>query len=407
MKVLDFPATLSLELTAACNNRCPGCSNVYADQRPADWLSAAQWATWLNQFAPEAVQLRLTGGEPTLHPEFSEILAAATSYDAWVTIFTNGRWIAPDLLIRRFQATPHLGGLLVSLHGANPTTHELFSRVPGSFYQALNNIRKTLDAGLRVAISTVLTRQSISQIEMVVELAQTLGVAHVAFNRYLGQPLAEIEPDPQELFNGIGRIENLIQSGHAVTFGVGVPQCYLPNSSEGCMAGAAYATIDPWGNVRPCAHSPSVVGSLQTHSLHAVWHGDRMAAWRGNIPSECMQCTSYAKCHGGCRAMPEILAAGRDPLRCHPIHTAPILQTQVIKKLPGWARPLPAFRLRPEVFGYTVMGQGRAITVTPDAGQVLQACNGNNTFANLAQQFGPAGLNLLGELWEKGLLITA
>jgi len=407
MNVLDYPSTFSLELTAACNNRCPGCSNVYANSRPAAWSPASQWQAWLAQFAPEAVQLRLTGGEPTLHPEFGEILAAAAGYDAWVTVFTNGRWLDPDVLLNKFQSTRRLAGLLVSMHGANANAHEAFSRVPGSFDQTLKNIRKAIDHGLRVALSTVLTRQSIPEIEDVVGMAQDLGVSHVAFNRYLGQPLPEIEPAPADFLGAIGRIEQLIRAGHAITYGVGVPQCYQINSSEGCLAGAAYVSIDPWGSVRPCAHSPSVVGSLQVESLHSIWHGSPMAAWRSRLPQECLECALFARCHGGCRAVPEILSEGRDPLRCDPIKITAVSSAPVTKRLPGWIKPLPVFRLRPEEFGYSVIGRGRIIAVTAAACRVLEACDGNITFASLADQFGQAGLNLLGELWEKGMLIAA
>jgi len=94
----------ALEVTPACNSRCPGCSNVYAtDRTPSSPLSASTWEALLAPFAPEAVQIRLTGGEPTLHPEFFRILEAATSYDAWVTVFTlaveNGITVALSTII--------------------------------------------------------------------------------------------------------------------------------------------------------------------------------------------------------------------------------------------------------------------------------------------------------------------
>ena len=58
MHVLSWPAIYSLELTPACNNRCPGCSNIYRDARQPAPVDAATWERWLTEFGPEAVQMR-------------------------------------------------------------------------------------------------------------------------------------------------------------------------------------------------------------------------------------------------------------------------------------------------------------------------------------------------------------
>ncbi len=44
------------------------------------------------------------------------------------------------------------------------------------------------------------------------------------------------------------------------------------------------------------------------------------------------------------------------------------------------------------------------IPVRPEARAVIEACSGECTFAQLASRFGEAGLDLLGELWETGML---
>jgi radical SAM protein with 4Fe4S-binding SPASM domain len=402
MVVLSWPAIYALELTATCNNHCPGCSNVYAADRTPPPLPASAWETWLASLAPEAVQIRLTGGEPTLHPEFYRILEAATAYDAWVTVFTNGRWRHPRQLARRLRDWPNLSGLLVSLHGARAASHEVFSRVPGSFAETIANIRLAVDAGLPVALSTIITHASWNELEAVVELGQTLGVRHVAFNRYLGGPLPGIEPTPAEMRAAVTHIEALIQSGAPVKYGIGMPQCYALNSSEGCLAGVAYASIDPWGHVRPCAHSPTVVGSLQTESMPEIWRGPAMDAWRALMPTECTTCAAYPACHGGCRAMQELRSNGRDPLRGAPLRDyAP---APAVHELPADARPRILARLRPEPFGYALLGQGQVVPVHGDALGVVQACNGNATFAELATRFGQEELDLLGELWELSML---
>jgi len=368
-------------------------------------MSASTWEALLAPFMPETVQIRLTGGEPTLHPEFFSILETATAYDARVTVFTNGRWTDPLQLVTQLRDWPNLSGLLMSLHGARPESHEAFSRVPGSFEETLANIQLAIDYGITVALSTIITHKSWNELEAIVELGQRLGVQHIAFNRYLGGPLPGIEPTLEEVRSAVTKIESLIQSGVPVKYGIGMPQCFMHNSSEGCLAGVAYASIDPWGNVRPCAHSPTIIGSLHEHSMHDLWHSDKMNAWRALMPQECTTCAAYSVCHGGCRAVQELRPDGRDPLRGEPLaeYTSP----QEIKEIPARAQPLCNFHVREEDFGYALLGMGQVVPVAREALAVLEACDGATSFAQLAERFGEPGLDLLGELWELGMLDTA
>jgi radical SAM protein with 4Fe4S-binding SPASM domain len=401
--VLSLPAIYALELTAACNNCCPGCSNIYAAHRGTPPpLSAQEWYDLLAPFISEAVQIRLTGGEPTLHPEFFHILERVTSHDAWVTVFTNGRWKEPGQFVKRIRGRRHLSGLLISLHGADPASHEAFSGVPGSFDETVSNIRLAVESGITVALSTVITRYSWNKLEAVVTLGQELGVHHIAFNRYIGRPLPEIEPTEDQTRDAVLRVQALAEAGAAVKYGIGVPQCFMPNNSEGCLAGVAYASIDPWGNLRPCAHSPAVIGSLREKSMWELWHSGAMDAWRRLMPSECTTCAAYSACHGGCRAMQELRSSGRDPLRGKPL--ARYSPPQTVHELPADVRFRAAVRLRPEPFGYALLGRGQVLPVRPEACAVVEACDGSATIAELAACFGQSGLDLLGELWELGML---
>ena len=121
MLYLSAPANYILELTTRCNNRCVGCGDVYLHCAPAP-LSSSAWMTIIDGIAKQAVQITLSGGEPTQHPEFLDILARATSFGVQVNIFTNGRWAEPQDFVEQLQGIPNLGGLLVSLHGAAAET---------------------------------------------------------------------------------------------------------------------------------------------------------------------------------------------------------------------------------------------------------------------------------------------
>ncbi len=86
---------LLLEITLACNLRCPTC---YADARGHDFMSVEQARTQLDEFFRTQNKLdvlMLSGGEPTIHPQFAEMLDLALSYPVGrVLINTNGLRIA-------------------------------------------------------------------------------------------------------------------------------------------------------------------------------------------------------------------------------------------------------------------------------------------------------------------------
>ncbi len=401
------PRFLTLELTPACNNKCAGCSNIFATDRSPAPLSFSEWRGLLAALMPDMVQVRLSGGEPTLHPEFFALLDFCTSYEAAVTVFTNGRWPRPAQFITQLKqhAHPNLTGLLISLHGADAQSHEAFTGVPGSFEETCVNIQQATAHGITVTLSTILTHQSWQQSEQVVALAHKLGAQSIAFNRYLGAPLPGIEPTLEEMRAAQVAIDRLIAKGSPVRYGIGIPQCFAQNSSGGCLAGVAYATVDPWGNLRPCNHSPTIVGSLFEHSMYDLWHSDTMNAWRDLMPDACTTCAAYATCHGGCRAIQELRADGRDPLRGKALKT--YNPHQDIKEIPAGVCPTPNFRMQEEPFGYVLLSPGQVIPVAKEATTLFEACDGETTFAQLAEQFGQPGLQLLGELWEKGMLKAA
>ena len=135
------PLFYYLELTPACNNRCPGCSNVFASDRSSSTLSAREWRMILAKLEPYVSRLKITGGEPTIHPEFATIVSAIRDLDIPFALFTNARWSEPSALIALLQAIPQCRGLLVSLHGAIPTSHDAFTDVPGAFEETAENVQ--------------------------------------------------------------------------------------------------------------------------------------------------------------------------------------------------------------------------------------------------------------------------
>jgi pyruvate-formate lyase-activating enzyme len=188
----SLPGKYYLLLTPRCDHRCAGCSNAFfsdyrARQLQPDHdtvsLSAEQWASIIDRLASHAELFIITGGEPTLHPGFRSILERLESWRVSYTVFTNGNWESSQGLVSFLSQLRYLRGLLISLHASDAASHDRFSGRVGSFDRVVANIRLAVAAGLRVRVSTVVTRYNAGQTDRVVALAASLGATGVAFNR--------------------------------------------------------------------------------------------------------------------------------------------------------------------------------------------------------------------------------
>ncbi len=400
--ILSSPVLYSLELTPACNNRCRGCYNVFANERARPPLTLEGWRRILDCIKPHAHLVKLTGGEPTLHPHFAGIVTHLRELDISFSLFTNGCWPNPEDLVAFLKTVPQLRGLLISLHGATPAAHEAFSGVPGSFARTVANIRRATEAGLPVTISAVIHRRNLDQFQAILDLARDLGADHVAFNRYLGPRNPAIEPTDEQLRQAVLTIETLRQDGAPVKFGNCIPRCFVESSSTGCLSGVAYCTIDPWGNMRPCNHSPLKCGNLLEQSVEEAWHSAEMQRWRGMIPAECHLCAEFPQCHGGCRAMAVELGLEKDPLAGAPLLAAQSPPERIT--LYEGLRPVGAYQLREEKFGYVLMRGNRIVPVAFAHKAVLDACNGQTTLREIETNFGVEGLWLVATLARRGVI---
>jgi len=145
-------------------------------------------------------------------------------------------------------------------------------------------------------------------------------------------------------------------------------------------------------------------GNLLEQSVEEAWQSAEMQRWRDMIPVDCHDCCAeFSQCHGGCRAMAMERGLGKDPLIGVPLiaRQSPPQQISLYEGL----RPVGAYQLREEEFGYALMRGNRIVALPHEAQAVLDLCDGRTTLKQIGVQFGQPGLDLVGALWEKGLLL--
>jgi SynChlorMet cassette radical SAM/SPASM protein ScmF len=125
--------------------------------------------------------VKLTGGEPTLHPRFRELvnLIAAAGLD--LAMETNGTLLDDDLAAF-LRATGRFSSISVSLDGAEAEAHDALRGVPGSFRRAVAGLEALVRAGFRPQAICTLHRGNVGQVDALVDLGRALGCGSVKFN---------------------------------------------------------------------------------------------------------------------------------------------------------------------------------------------------------------------------------
>ena len=180
-------------LTEGCNLACRHCwiaPQFQAGSKVYPSLNFDLFCDIIRQAKPLGLTgVKLTGGEPLLHPQIYRILEFIRAQDLRLNIESNGVLCTPELAaeIRRGKNA----FISVSLDGADAATHEWVRCVKGSFEQALTGVRNLVAAGLKPQIIMSVMRNNQHQLEALVQLAESLGAGSVKFN--LVQPTARGE----------------------------------------------------------------------------------------------------------------------------------------------------------------------------------------------------------------------
>jgi SynChlorMet cassette radical SAM/SPASM protein ScmF len=177
-------------LTEGCNLRCRHCwiAPKFQDKDSSyPVLSLDLFKSIVEQAKPLGLSgLKLTGGEPLLHPNIGEILEYIRDEDLNLTMETNGVLCTPEIARQIGECkNPFVS---VSLDGAVAETHEWVRGVPGCFEAALEGIRILVNAGIKPQVIMCIMRRNKDQMESAVRLAESIGAESIKFN--LTQPIA-------------------------------------------------------------------------------------------------------------------------------------------------------------------------------------------------------------------------
>src|ERR1700742_1566277 len=170
---LDAPICLTWELTYACNLSCVHCLSSSGRRDPRE-LSTAECKAVIDELERMQVfYVNIGGGEPTVRPDFWELVDYATEHHVGVKFSTNGVKITPEVA-RRLAASDYVD-VQISLDGATAEVND-HVRGPGSYATAVRAMENLYEAGFgQFKISVVVTRQNVDQLDDFKAIADRYG----------------------------------------------------------------------------------------------------------------------------------------------------------------------------------------------------------------------------------------
>ncbi len=307
---LDAPICLTWELTYACNLACRHCLSSSGRRDPGE-LSTRECRALVDEFARMQVfYVNIGGGEPTIRPDFWDLVDYAVEHRVGVKFSTNGFRITRERA-RRIAASGYVD-VQVSLDGATAEVNDSV-RGAGSFDAALRALANLCEAGTRAKISVVCTRHNLAQLEAFKAIADRyeaqLRLTRLRPSGRGADVWDELHPLPEQqerLYHWLQAHGDEVLTGdsffHLSGYGQPLPGLNL------CGAGRVVCLVDPVGDVYACPfaiHDRFRAGNVRADGgFEQVWRDAPLfAELRGpQAGGACTRCSAYDACRGGCMA---------------------------------------------------------------------------------------------------------
>ena len=279
------PLFVGWSLTDRCNRSCAYCGRW---DRGSPELPEARVMEAAAEIAEAGVtRVNLTGGEPLLHPRCLDVARLLTRLGVAVKVTSNGALLPRALE----QAGGAIASATVSIDGGREAHDRV--RGAGSWDAAVAGARAVKNAGLRLSLHAVITRHTIDQAQVVLDLAGELGCL-VGFTMLREVPamgrrdLESLAPTPEQWRGfvddlvarkrgGDGRIQNSLA-------GLAYLRRWPVHHPIRCCAGVVYARIEPDGRVFGCGNLVRRPGAPSLAEM------DFGRAWETLVLEDCREC---------------------------------------------------------------------------------------------------------------------
>lgn len=299
-------AVCQMELTFRCNHRCGYCYIPYEHLRgkfQKDELTYSEICRILDQIYDEGtLWLCLTGGEPFMREDFLDIYTYAKKKGFFITIFTNGGMITPQIVDYLVKYRPF--SIEITLNSINKKTFEKISKIPGSYKKTVQGIRMILDNKLPLKLKTKAMTLNYQELGEIKKFVEKLGLKF-SYNPYI-YPKLDGTIGPFEYRLTVEQILNIefqdsLEEGEIEDRNKENQEIYRQlenNRLYRCPIATWTFHIDPHGKLFPCSFVRQPSYDLRKGSFKAGYYTlfpqFRTTTFKSN--SKCKNCDIFHLC---------------------------------------------------------------------------------------------------------------
>ena len=229
--MIDFDfKTGWLTLNRTCNLRCKWCYARDTEYKSSLTMSKDLAFELIDFFDSINVKhIILIGGEPTIHPDFFEIIEYAKEKKIKCALVTNGLMFNNDEFIDKYKSVG-MNSVSLSFKGEDEKTYKEITGFDG-FQETIDIIKKLVSSDISVSVSMVLTENNMNSFTDVIPTLLNAGVRRFHFSFCYDFNLCGVKKDIfspislLEMFGNIYEKLNYLTNGH-FTLQNGLPLCY-------------------------------------------------------------------------------------------------------------------------------------------------------------------------------------
>lgn len=310
---LNTPPLVWLELTRRCNLNCPHCY-INGGKARDNEMSTSEFIELIDDLAAMGTwAIAVTGGEPTMHPDFSTIVKHIRKKGMLVGIASNGMFLSEKLLEELPKDGVIISISLDNLHFPNNKWEKEFRSVEDA-------IKRSHEAGFRTNIMTNTNSLNSHYFADLIKWAKDnrVSVRSVPFS-----PLGRGKDHP-ELEN---KVNDVMKAANAwleeclweheyhkevglcvgAIFNYGLSLAYMTNR---CSSGRYLCYICADGTVYPC----TMCAGEQIFSPGSIRNMPIVDLWRGNWEIRSLNWDNFEQTCNSCIVnQPGIYCSGRCP----------------------------------------------------------------------------------------------
>ncbi|MDB4444467.1 radical SAM protein [bacterium] len=313
--IISTPIRVYYELLRKCNLVCKHCFVNSSEKseygEPTEFVLKV-----INELSNNGViDLRFTGGEPTLRKDLFKILRYAKDKKLSVSLNTNGTFENTHKIANQI-AELNLEQVTVSIDGMRKN-HE-YMRGVNTFDRTIEAVTLLSERGIHLRINTVITKRNFFDIPMLIELAsQYAKEINFFFMRPIGRAVKQnhLSLDFIEHYNSSKNALNLRKKYPQLSI-MHFEQSFTERSinssmkplKDGYPYGNTTLNLDCFGNIWPHGYnvyqdSRLNLGNLKNTTLKEVWVKskklDNLRNWYAKLINRCKTCDMYKiKCAG-------------------------------------------------------------------------------------------------------------